>query len=204
MFPISRCSYSRLNNMILKELVRLTTLVSLIISTYCVGEPPLETIKQWNLVNFNFPYDWPVNDKDLFNAEQIVTTGLEVGSHRIFLATPRLFSGVPATISSVSRDTVEDSPVLKVNSIDRRWTSQLKCQLFSRHILIGPITLPVWSNTIAATSVWSPSIVSRLTRATGCGRSMLACRDPSKISKSRAHRKFLSTIWIQIRLSEGL
>lgn len=100
--------------MIVKELVRITILISLIISTSCVGESPLETIKQWNLATFDFPYDWPVNDKTLFNAEQVVTTGLEIGNSRIFVATPRLFSGVPATISAISRDSTGDSPVLKV------------------------------------------------------------------------------------------
>lgn len=105
-------------NMICKAITSLTILISLVINTAnCIGEPPLETVKQWNLVNFDFPYDWPVNDKDLYNGAQIVTTGLEVGDDRIFLAQPRLFSGVPATISSVSRDTVGDSPVLKVNHI---------------------------------------------------------------------------------------
>lgn len=101
--------------MILKELVRITILISLIINTNCVGEPPLETLKQWNLVSYDFPYDWPVNDKDLYNAEQIVVTGLEIGNSRIFLATPRLFSGVPATISTIPRDAAGDSPVLKVS-----------------------------------------------------------------------------------------
>lgn len=101
--------------MIAQELVRLTVLVSLIIATNCIGEPPLETVKQWNLATFDFPYDWPQTDKTLYNPEQIVTTGFEVGTDRIFLATPRLFSGVPATVSSVPRDSVGDSPVLKVS-----------------------------------------------------------------------------------------
>lgn len=100
-----------------KELVRLTTLISLIISTNCVGEPPLEIIKQWNLVNFNFQPNLPANDKNFYDPEKIVTTGLEISGDRIFLATPRLFSGVPATISTVSRDTVGDSPVLNVSEI---------------------------------------------------------------------------------------
>lgn len=100
--------------MICKAIVSLTILISIIATTNCIGEPPLETVKQWNLVNFDFPYDWPVDNKDLYNAEQIVTTGFDVGDDRIFLAMPRLFSGVPATVSSVSRDTVGDSPVLKV------------------------------------------------------------------------------------------
>jgi hypothetical protein len=102
-----------------KELVRVAVVLSLITYSSCVGEPPVETVKQWNLVTFDFPYDWPANDKDLFNPEQIVTTGLEIGSDRIFLATPRLFSGVPATISSVSRDSVGDSPVLKVTNMEQ-------------------------------------------------------------------------------------
>lgn len=104
--------------MLTGELVRLSVLISLIIHSHCVGEAPVEVLKQWSLLNFNFPFDWPVNDKSLFNAEQIVTTGFEVGVDRIFLATPRLFSGVPATISSVPRDVVGDSPVLQVNSKD--------------------------------------------------------------------------------------
>lgn len=103
--------------MILKELVRLTVLISLIINSNCVGEPPLETIKQWDLVTYDFPLDWPMNDKTLFNPEQVVVTGFEVGRNRIFLATPRLFSGVPATISTVSRGANGDSPVLQVRKI---------------------------------------------------------------------------------------
>jgi hypothetical protein len=103
--------------MILKRelILRATILISLIINTSGIGEPPLETVKQWNLATFDFPYDWPSNDKDFYNGEQIVTTGLEVGDRRIFLAQPRLFSGVPATISTVSRDTIGDSPVMKVS-----------------------------------------------------------------------------------------
>lgn len=101
--------------MILKQLIRIITLISLIINTNCVGEAPLEIIKQWNVANYDFPRDWPVNDKTLYDPEKIVTTGFEIGKSRIFLATPRLFSGVPATISTVSRDTAGDSPVLKVS-----------------------------------------------------------------------------------------
>lgn len=97
-----------------KELFRITILISFIISANCVGEPPLEIIKQWNVVNYNFQPNHPVNDKNFYNPEKIVTTGFEIAGDRIFLATPRLFSGVPATISTVSRDTSGDSPVLKV------------------------------------------------------------------------------------------
>jgi hypothetical protein len=95
-------------------LVRIALFISLVNGIQCVGEPPMEVIKQWSLVDFNFPPDWPSNDKEFYSADRIVTTGFEIGQDRIFLATPRLFAGVPATVSSVSRDTVGDSPILKV------------------------------------------------------------------------------------------
>lgn len=107
---------SHTNMILMKELIRLTTLISLIICTNCVGEPPLEIIKQWNLVNYNFQPNHPAGDKKFYDPEKIVTTGIEVSGDRIFLATPRLFSGVPATLSSVSRDSTGDSPVLKVRN----------------------------------------------------------------------------------------
>lgn len=100
--------------MIVKQFVQLLTVVSVIAFANAVGEPQLEILKQWNLVNFDFPYDWPVNDKDLYNPEQVVSTGIEIGRDRLFLATPRLFSGVPATLTSVDRNSFGDSPVLKV------------------------------------------------------------------------------------------
>lgn len=100
--------------MIVKQFVQLLTVVSVIAFVSAVGEPSLEILKQWNLVNFDFPYDWPVNDKDLYNPEQVVSTGIEIGRDRLFIATPRLFSGVPATLSSVERNSFGDSPVLKV------------------------------------------------------------------------------------------
>ncbi|CAO1422196.1 unnamed protein product [Diamesa serratosioi] len=99
--------------MIVKQLVQLLTVVSLISIASAIGEPQLEVLKQWNLLNFDFPYDWPMNDKDLYNPEQVVSTGIEIGRDRLFLATPRLFSGVPATLTSIDRNSFGDSPVLK-------------------------------------------------------------------------------------------
>lgn len=75
--------------------------------------PPLETRKQWNLLNFNLPWDFPANDKEFNDPEQVVATGLAVGYERIFIATPRLFSGVPATLSTIPRKDGGDSPVLE-------------------------------------------------------------------------------------------
>ncbi|XP_035902718.1 LOW QUALITY PROTEIN: major royal jelly protein 1-like [Anopheles stephensi] len=104
-----------------------------------ISEPPqtlalhssyMETVKQWDLLNYNFPWDYPVANKNFFNAENIVATGIEVGYDRIFLATPRLFSGVPATLSSISRDSYGDSPVLSAYpawSHHRAGTNEYNC-----------------------------------------------------------------------------
>ncbi|XP_055588301.1 major royal jelly protein 1-like [Uranotaenia lowii] len=75
--------------------------------------PKLETIKQWNLLSYNFPWDYPSSSKEFYNPENVVATGIEVGFDRIFIATPRLFSGVPATLSTIPRGTQGDSPVLQ-------------------------------------------------------------------------------------------
>uniref|UniRef100_A0A182NE21 Bee-milk protein n=1 Tax=Anopheles dirus TaxID=7168 RepID=A0A182NE21_9DIPT len=80
--------------------------------TIALHSPPVETVKQWNLLAYNFPWDYPASNKDFYNPENIVATGIEVGYDRIFIATPRLFSGVPATLSSISRDSHGDSPTL--------------------------------------------------------------------------------------------
>uniref|UniRef100_A0A182PF68 Bee-milk protein n=1 Tax=Anopheles epiroticus TaxID=199890 RepID=A0A182PF68_9DIPT len=77
------------------------------------GSHKMEVVKQWNLLNFNFPWDYPAANKEFYNPENVVATGLEVGYDRIFIATPRLFSGVPATVSSIPRGTNGDSPVLQ-------------------------------------------------------------------------------------------
>uniref|UniRef100_A0A182MFR8 Bee-milk protein n=1 Tax=Anopheles culicifacies TaxID=139723 RepID=A0A182MFR8_9DIPT len=83
------------------------------LQTIALQSSYMETIKQWNLLSYNFPWDYPVENKDFYNAENVVATGIEVGYNRIFLATPRLFSGVPATLSSISRDNYGDSPTLE-------------------------------------------------------------------------------------------
>lgn len=197
--------YSSGTNMICKAITSLMILISVIIgTTNCIGESPTEAIKQWSLVNFDFPYDWPVNDKNLYNAEQIVTTGFEIGNNRIFLATPRLFSGIPATISSVSRDTVGDSPVLKVSDKVFFAESWIRIKILFRLFPIGLIMQRAWNNTIVVISAWYQSTDWKLIRAIACGRLMLACQDPLKTLKLRAHLKFWFMIWILIRLFGGL
>lgn len=75
--------------------------------------PPLENIKQWNILTYNLPWDSPADNKDYYNPAAIVATGIAVDYERIFIATPRLFSGVPATISTVPRKIVGDSSILQ-------------------------------------------------------------------------------------------
>lgn len=79
--------------------------------------PLLETYKQWNLLTYDFTWDAPVNDKKFYNPEQIIATGIDFDQSRIFIATPRLLSGVPATLSTISRLNSGDSPVLHVNNL---------------------------------------------------------------------------------------
>lgn len=75
--------------------------------------PPLEDVKQWNILTYNLPWDAPGDDKDYYNPLSIVATGIAVDYERLFVATPRLFTGVPATISSIPRKTAGDSPILQ-------------------------------------------------------------------------------------------
>uniref|UniRef100_A0AAG5CNI6 Yellow-e n=1 Tax=Anopheles atroparvus TaxID=41427 RepID=A0AAG5CNI6_ANOAO len=92
--------------------------------------PAFETVKQWNLLSYNFPWDYPTSNKDFYNPENIVATGLEVGHDRIFIATPRLFSGVPATLSAIPRGSVGDSPTLQAFpswSHHRAGTNEYNC-----------------------------------------------------------------------------
>lgn len=79
--------------------------------------PPLEARKQWSVLTYNLPWDFPANDKEFYDPEGVVATGIAVDYGRIFIATPRLFSGVPATLSVIPRKEVGDSPVLEVNTL---------------------------------------------------------------------------------------
>ncbi|KAF5274196.1 hypothetical protein FQA39_LY07300 [Lamprigera yunnana] len=63
----------------------------------------LETIAQWNMLDFNFPipdYGFISN----FKPERTVVTGIEVTNDRIFLSMPRIYSGVPATVGYIPKN----------------------------------------------------------------------------------------------------
>lgn len=74
----------------------------------------LRTIKQWTTLSYDFPWDWPRSNREFYAPDQVVATGIEVSRDRIFIATPRLYSGVPATLSALSRsDDILGSSVLE-------------------------------------------------------------------------------------------
>jgi len=109
----------------------------------CYGQDsklPLETINQWTILNYDFPWDWPQTDKNFYNPENVVATGITIGIDRIFLSTPRLFNGVPATLSTLSRNQIGDSPVLQVVIIIILYI------IFKIKILIKIQAYPDWSH----------------------------------------------------------
>ncbi|XP_023023845.2 dopaminechrome tautomerase [Leptinotarsa decemlineata] len=78
----------------------------------CIGHAlGLELLNQWNFLNYDFPPDYDISD---FRPENTVFTGIEITDDRIFIATPRLRAGVPATFSSFPRNShTGSSPILQ-------------------------------------------------------------------------------------------
>lgn len=68
----------------------------------CSATDQLEIIAQWPLLDFALPHDRGFLDN--FRPENVVPTGIEIAWHRVFVATPRLRAGVPATLSFIPRD----------------------------------------------------------------------------------------------------
>ncbi|XP_011144820.1 protein yellow [Harpegnathos saltator] len=62
----------------------------------------LETLAQWPLLDFALPYDRDFHEQ--YQPENVVMTGIEVDWDRIFVSTPRLRAGVPATLSFFPRN----------------------------------------------------------------------------------------------------
>ncbi|KAJ6623030.1 Protein yellow [Pseudolycoriella hygida] len=61
----------------------------------------VQITKQWTLLTYNLPAEFPADNLEFNNPQNVVATGFAISGDRLFLATPRLFSGVPATLSSV-------------------------------------------------------------------------------------------------------
>ncbi|CAD6994586.1 unnamed protein product [Ceratitis capitata] len=72
----------------------------------------LEIVKQWKLFSYEFPPHAPVSDPDYYNPTNIVPTSMTVAYDRIFIATPKLFAGVPTTVGYVSKSDFNESPRL--------------------------------------------------------------------------------------------
>ncbi|XP_057670187.1 major royal jelly protein 1-like isoform X1 [Diorhabda carinulata] len=71
----------------------------------------LEVLHQWNLLSYDFPPNFNLND---FRPENNVFTGVEVTDDRIFIAVPRLRPGVASTINTIPKYTPKgSSPVLQ-------------------------------------------------------------------------------------------
>lgn len=127
LLPCLKCNhkYNGSNYIFIFGLLILTTLLNL-----CCGVPynnhnnlrlleqhrptSFQLAKQWKLFTYNFLPHAPMNDMNFFNPSNILATGLVITEDRIFIATPKLFSGVPSTLSWVSRTDFEESPVLQV------------------------------------------------------------------------------------------
>ncbi|KAI4502100.1 hypothetical protein M0802_002782 [Mischocyttarus mexicanus] len=62
----------------------------------------LETLMEWSFMDFLLPYDRDFYER--YRPENIVPTGIEVSWRRIFISTPRLRDGVPATLSYIPRN----------------------------------------------------------------------------------------------------
>lgn len=76
----------------------------------------LEIMNQWSFLKYNAPFSYPLLRN--YVPENAVFTGMEVGWDRVFLATPRLWPGNPATVSWIPRNSFENSgemsPALQV------------------------------------------------------------------------------------------
>ncbi|XP_036323722.1 major royal jelly protein 1 [Rhagoletis pomonella] len=73
----------------------------------------LQTAKQWKLFTYNFLPHAPIHDLNFYNPSNVLATGITVSHDRIFIATPKLFSGVSSTVNVVSKAEFGDSPVLQ-------------------------------------------------------------------------------------------
>ncbi|CAG9863668.1 unnamed protein product [Phyllotreta striolata] len=90
----------------MKRLLFMVALIACVIDAHS-----LELVNQWGFLNFDFP---PNFDLKFFRPENSVLTGMEITDDRIFLAMPRLRSGVPAVLSTIPRNTPGgSSPILQ-------------------------------------------------------------------------------------------
>ncbi|KAL9892265.1 L-dopachrome tautomerase yellow-e isoform 1-T2 [Glossina fuscipes fuscipes] len=104
-----------LQNSFVSGLIALLSLLNLSTATFQQSQYSngFQIAKQWKTFTYNFLPQAPVHDANFYNPSNILGTGLAVTRDRIFLSTPKLFSGVPSTVSWMSRKDFGDSPVLQ-------------------------------------------------------------------------------------------
>ncbi|XP_017849848.1 major royal jelly protein 1 [Drosophila busckii] len=73
----------------------------------------LQVAKQWKVLDWNFPSGAHANDPKFYSPKNTLITGIAVTQDRIFVATPKLFSGVPSTVSWVPKAQFGDSAKLQ-------------------------------------------------------------------------------------------
>ena len=96
---------------ILKLSILLVTTLNFCTST------SIEIMNQWSFLKFNIPFTYPLLRN--YVPENTVFTSLEISWDRVFLATPRLWPGNPATVSWIPRNSFENTgeqgPLLQVS-----------------------------------------------------------------------------------------
>lgn len=101
-------------NRLLASLVCVLLWVSSYSSGHAASSPGgLQVAKHWKLLSYNIPSATRANDPNFYNPQNVLITGIAVTADRIFVATPKLFSGVPSTVSWVPKAQLGDSPQLQ-------------------------------------------------------------------------------------------
>lgn len=93
--------------------------------------PNMQVVKQWKAFTYKFLPHAPVHDMNFYNPANILATGLVMTHDRIFVATPKLFAGVPSTVNWISQRDLEESPALEVREI------RILFENFRRYDMLG-------------------------------------------------------------------
>nr|XP_033340389.1 major royal jelly protein 1-like [Megalopta genalis] len=88
-------------------------IVIILLAGFCsvgTGALTLQTIYEWSFLDFALPYDAELLSQ--IRPQNVVPTGIAVGSDRIFVSIPRLRAGVPSTLNYIPRNITGSSPQL--------------------------------------------------------------------------------------------
>ncbi|OWR44676.1 yellow-h3 [Danaus plexippus plexippus] len=89
-----------------------------LINTYstCDQRKAIGTLYRWKQIDYNYPSlglrQQAIQNGD-FNQINVIPLGVERWKNRVFVSTPRWKKGVPATLSSIPVEAVEESPPLR-------------------------------------------------------------------------------------------